>query len=583
MGFFLLYKFQKLSKFVKKRLATPDLPSYNFLPFQCGSKNNEQEYRMQYKKILLALVCLSSPLYAEHDQQLQHQIAQLQKEAQQLQAQLDSLQKKMVSHQKKRSRNVHKEETQNKEPMPPKKQTKKHGQKHGDEPGNQQKMIKYHSSALTVHTPEEHPESVGFYPSALVAEGRVVSYIAGTPVVASPYLGDRPAFDGSDYIVNISSINRDVRLMQQRRRLYRAYRNMGYPIPERPIIALSGKAEPVGMINSDYVGGTNVDLTLGSSELDVAAALNQNVEAYIAIAYDASPPEVGPRIDNSAFNLNMGFVNIGNLDKTPFYFTAGQVYVPFGRYSSSMISSPLTLDLARTKTRPFILGYKSQTDTGPFAATYIYRSDTNLGRSGVGGVNGGYVFAFEDLSGEVGASYISSINDAAGMQSTAANPGTFGGFGSVLNGNELVRKTQAVDIYGNMAYDRFNFAAEWVSATQAFRTQDLSFNGHGAKPQALQTEIDMTFKVFNRPASIGVGYQRTKEALALNLPEHRFIGVFNISIWKDTVESIEYRHEIDYGANDFANGAAPTGLVNAPTIGTGGSADTVAAQIGVYF
>lgn len=75
----------------------------------------------------MALVCLSSPLYAEHDQQLQHQIAQLQKEAQQLQAQLDSLQKKMVSHQKKRSRNVHKEETQNKEPMPPKKQTKNMG------------------------------------------------------------------------------------------------------------------------------------------------------------------------------------------------------------------------------------------------------------------------------------------------------------------------------------------------------------------------------------------------------------------------------------------------------------------------
>ncbi len=534
---------------------------------------------MQYKKILLALVCLSSPLYAEHDQQLQRQIALLQKQAQQLQAQLDTLQKEMVSHKVKPSGKTNKKEAKKQEPNV----HKKHAQKHEHDQGPHDKMVKYHSSTISVHTPEEHPESVGFYPTALVAEGRAVTYIAGTPVVASPYLGDRPAFDGSDYIVNISSINRDIRLMQQRRKLYRAYRNMGYPIPERPIIALSGKAEPVGMLNSDYVGGTNVDLTLGSSELDVAAALNQNVEAYIAIAYDASPPEVGPRINNSAFNLNMGFVNIGNLDKTPFYFTAGQLYVPFGRYSSSMISSPLTLDMARTKTRPFILGYKSQEDTGPFVATYIYRSDTNLGRAGVGGVNGGYVFAFNEISGEVGASYISSLDDAAGMQSTAANPGTFGGFGSLLNGNELVRKTQAVDVYGNMAYDRFNFAAEWVGAIEAFRPQDLSFNGRGAKPQAVQTEIDMTFKAFNRPSSIGVGYQWTKDALALNLPEQRFIGVFNISIWKDTVESIEYRHEIDYGANQFANGAAPAGLVNAPTIGTGGTADTVSAQIGVYF
>lgn len=425
---------------------------------------------MQYKKTLLALVCLSSPLYAEHDQQLQRQIAHLQKQAQQLQTQLDSLQKELVSQKSKHSTNVGKKDAINHKQTTPKKSRKKHDHELSDH----DKMIRYHSSALSVHTPEAHPESVRFYPTALVAEGRVVSYIAGTPVVASPYLGDRPAFDGSDYIVNISSINRDIRLMQQRRKLYRAYRDMGYPIPNRPIIALSGKAEPVGMINSDYVGGTNVDLTLGSSELDVAAALNQNVEAYIAIAYDASPPEVGPRINNSAFNLNMGFVNIGNLDKSPFYFTAGQLYVPFGRYSSSMISSPLTLNIARTKTRPFILGYKSQEDTGPFVATYIYRSDTTLGRAGVGGVNAGYTFSFADLSGEIGGSYISSINDAAGMQSTAANPGTFGGFGSLLNGNELVRKTQAVDVYGNMAYDRFNFAAEWVGATQAFRAQDLS-------------------------------------------------------------------------------------------------------------
>lgn len=529
---------------------------------------------MKYKKIIVALACLSKTLYAGQGQQLQDQIIQLQNQAQKLQIQLNALQKQLVAQKDNPS---HKKIVKKQTSKPTKKQNKQ--QHHHQEP----ETVKYHSSNLTVHTPEKHPESVGFHPTALVADKHVVTYIAGTPVVASPYLGSRPAFDGSDYIVNISSINRDVRLMQQRRRMYRAYQNMGYPIPERPIIALSGKAEPVGMLNSNYVGDTNVDFTLGSSELDVAAALNQNVEAYIAIAYDQSPPEVGPRVNNSAFNLNMGFVNIGNLDKSPFYFTAGQLFVPFGRYASSMISAPLTLNLARTKTRPFILGYKSQGNTGPFAATYVYRSDTTLGRTGVGGANAGYSFAFAKVRGEVGTSYISSMDDAAGMQSTAANPGTFGGFGSLIHGSEAVRKTQAVDIYGNMAYERFNFAAEWVSATEAFRAQDLSFNGRGARPQALQTEIDMTFRAFNKPASMGVGYQWTKDALALNLPQHRFIGVFSISIWKDTIESIEYRHEIDYGADQFANGAAPAGIINSPTLGTGGTSDTVSAKIGVYF
>lgn len=526
---------------------------------------------MKFKKIVLALVCLSSPLYAENDQQLQREIAQLQKQTQQLQSQLIALQKKLVNHQAKPAAR--------KAVLPARKQAE-----HPDVREHKKyNMGKYHSSGISVHTPDEHPESIGFYPTALVADNRVVTYIAGTPVVTSPYLGARPAFDGSDYIVNISSINRDIRLMQQRRRLYDAYKSIGYPVPERPIIAISGKTEPIGMINSAYLGNTNADIDLGSSELAVAAALNQNVEAYVSIAYDDSPPEIGPRIDNSAFSLNLGFVNIGNLDKTPLYFTAGQLYVPFGRYSSSMISAPLTMNLARTKTRPFIFGYKSQESTGPFAATYIYRSDTNLGKSGVGGVNLGYTFAHQELTGEVGASYISSIADSAGMQNTAAIPGTFAGFGSLLHGNEAIRKTQAIDVYGNLGYDRFNFAAEWVGAIEAFRAQDLSFNNHGARPQAVQTEIDMTFKTFNRPASIGVGYQWSTQALALNLPKQRFVGVFNISIWKDTVESLEYRHDIDYRTYQFANGAAPSGVINAPTLGTSHSADTVSAQIGVYF
>lgn len=526
---------------------------------------------MKLKKIFLALICLSSPLYAQNDEQLQRQIQLLQKQTEALQTQLSSLQRELNN---KHSNSV-----------PKSAQMKKANKAVSTKPSAKVNATeKYHAAKVEVHTLELHPESTGFYPTALMADNQVVTYIAGTPVVSSPYLGDRPAFDGSDYIVNISSINRDIRLMQQRRRLYRAYDRIGYPTPHMPIISVSGKSEPQVVFNNPFRGTADGDINLGSSEVDFAAALNKDVEAYIAIAYDDSPPSIGPRINNSAFNLNMGFVNVGNLDKTPFYFTGGQLYVPFGRYSSAMISAPLTMNVARTKTRPFIFGYKSQEDTGPFAAVYGYRSDTTLGKSGVGGVNLGYIFGHDDVNGEIGASYISSIDDAAGMQSTGSYTGTtFGGFGSLTNGNESVKKIPALDVHGNLGIDRYIFTAEWVGAIQTFRTQDLSFNGRGAKPQAIQTEIDMTFRAFNRPSSFGVGYQWSKDALALNLPQQRILGVFNISIWKDTVESIEYRHDMDYGSFQYANGAAPAGFTNVNTIGTGSSADTVSAQIGVYF
>jgi hypothetical protein len=520
--------------------------------------------------ILVTALSLGSMSLCADDEHVQQEIEQLKKQTQALEAQLNRLQKKLVVSAKQKPVK-HSQATRPKPKADVKKDiTTKHATTH--------------ASPVSVMSLNHHPESVELNPAALIADGHVVTYISGMPVVTAPYLGAYPAFDGSDYIVNISSINRDIRLMQQRRRLYNAYEHMGYARPNLPTVALSGKAEPIGTWNQSKMGTSSGDWTLGSSELDIAAAVNDKVEAYLALAYDASPPAVGPRVSNSSIDLNMGFINIGDLDESPYYFTAGQLFVPFGRFSTAMVSAPLTMRIARTKTRPFILGYKSPHETGPFAAVYAYKSDTTLGNSAVGGGNLGYVYNTGKMAGEIGASVISSLNDAGGLQVTGSTPGTtFGGFSSQTNGSEYVYKTPGAGVHGTLAFDRYSLTAEWVSSIGRFHAEDLSFNGLGAQIQAAQLEAGATFMVFDKPASVGLGYQWSKDTLALNLPEHRVNGVFNISIWKDTVESLEYRHDVDFGRNEFGNGAAPPGIVNANTYGTGNGADTVLAQIGVYF
>ena len=527
---------------------------------------------------LLAALVLPTISHATESDNLEQQMQRLQKQTQALQTQLSQLQAQMVKQSK-----------QKREDKPPAIKVSQASEK----PTSAQRIVShkksttpFHESAISVHIPDNDPESMEFYPTALVADNKVVTYISGTPIISSPYLGSRPAFDGSDYIVNISSINRDIRLMQQRRRLYRAYTGIGYPAPNQPTIAISGKVAPVALINDPFTSYTSGgDLSLANSELDVAAILNSNVEAYMALAYDSSPPDIGgPRVSNSSVDLNMGFVNIGNLDKSPIYFTGGQLFVPFGRYSSAMVSAPLTMMFSRTKSRPFILGYKSQKDSGPFAAIYGYKSDTTFGSEAAGGLNLGYTFSTSKFSAELGVSAISEINDAGGMQSTGSNPGTtFGGFGSSTNGNEDVKKVPAVGVHGTLNIDRYNFTAEWVGTTSAFRPEDLSFNGLGAKPQGLQLEAGVTFNAFHKPSSVAVGYQWAKDTLALNIPQQSILGVFNISIWKDTVESLEYRHDINYSQYDFANGAAPEGFVNQNTLSSGGTGDTLMAQIGIFF
>ncbi|MCX7118103.1 MAG: LbtU family siderophore porin [Legionellales bacterium] len=542
--------------------------------------------------LLMFLGFFSHLVFAKPVEELQRQVEQLQQQTMALQAQLNQLQKQLVSQSvHKKSKSLPKNKIR--QSMPSRERSSISSL---PKPSRQKKpsasltksssaSAKFHSSPITVHRPDAAPESMAFYPTALVADEHVISYIAGVPVVTSPYLGSRPAFDGSDYIVNISSINRDIRLLQQRRGLYRAYGSLGYPGPNQPIIAVSGKVEPIASVGDPWVRERSGDLSLGTSELDIAAILNKNVEAYMSLAFDSAPPGTGgQRLSNSSIDLNMGFVNIGNLDKTPLYFTGGQLFVPFGRFSSAMVSAPLTMILARTKSRPFILGYKSQKDSGPFAAVYGFRSDTTLGSCASGGVNAGYMFVSEHATAEVGASIISGIDDADGLQFSGSSSGTtFGGFSSITNGSEAVRKIPAAGVHGSLSIDRYNFTAEWVGTTGRFRTQDLSMNGQGARPQAGQLEAGVTFIMFKKPSSFTLGYQWSKETLALNMPSQRFAGVFNISIWKDTVESLEYRHDRYFPQNQYANGASPVGVTNANTISPGGASDTLLAQIGVYF
>lgn len=434
------------------------------------------------------------------------------------------------------------------------------------------------STPLSIHVPKKKPQSITFNPSALMVGEDVLTYIVGMPVVSSPYLGKRPAFDGSDFITNISSINQDVRLMMQRMILSKQLASQGYPAPNLPILALSGAIESLAHHSKSYQSVSDWDLDLSTAELDVSAGLNAWVVGYLSFAYDASAPTSGGRVSNANVYLSKGFLNIGNLEKSPVYLTTGQFYLPFGRFSSSMISAPLTAKMGKTIARAAELGFHHQRDLGAFGALYAFKSETTNASSAAYGVNWGYNLMQADKRAEVGLSYISAINAASGMQSVAASTGEFSGFTHNAT-SRAVDSVPAIDLHANFSMNAWGVAAEWISATQSFRSMDLSFNQTGAKPQALNVEAAHTFKIKNKALSVALGYGWSEEALALKLPKQRFSAVASVSLWRDTVESIEVRHDVDYAMNAQAAGAGSS--IN--TLGTGKSSNTVTAQLGIYF
>lgn len=423
-------------------------------------------------------------------------------------------------------------------------------------------------------------------------------------VSSGPYLGIPLEYSGSNLIINSPSINEDVMLLKMRENINKRLAALGAHHPEdHSHILLSGFIEGQALYQDKGISGsstTNVDLSTANLDAYILGPSSWT-SGLMEFAYDNSNGAVegsmftNARTQNSRVFINKAFIILGDFQKSPLYATIGQMYVPFGVYSSTMISSPLTKVIGRTQERAFNLGYQQQTPNALFAAAYFFKGDSHgsaSGRINNGGVNLGYRLKQDNFSEVIGAGVIGNIADSQGMQNTGnQTSGLFGGFGatgtctsttglSIPCGNEkIVHRVPAYDVNAKFSIGgAYDFLAEYVTTSTNFNPNDMLINTHGARPQALHGEAVYSFQTFARPTSVSAGYDLTRDALALGLPAKRYTMAVNTSIWRNTLESIEVRHDIDYSGNVTSSGS----IIPGPQ-GTGHSDNMITAQIDLYF
>jgi len=403
-------------------------------------------------------------------------------------------------------------------------------------------------------------------------------------VTTTPYMGLRTAYDASDLLTNAPSMNEDLFLLQQRQILENAFAVRHLPYGERPLVQLSGQLAAQALGGSGF-NGANSDINLTGGELDINAVVSRWAAGFMSISYDDAAPQTGDREANSRLYLQRGFLTLGNLNSFPVYLSVGQMYVPFGSYSSSMVTTALTQSLARIDERAVVLGISKGIFYGQ---VYGYKGDSYVSNSSAinsGGVNAGLTgdcryLKFYDL----GAGFVDNIADSQGMQNTGAGggtttgSGTFSGFGQ--NGTEaLQNRVPAGDIHGKVSMGPVDLMGEYIKSLRAFNVTDLAFNSIGAKPQAMHTELDYHDNFWNKPFTFGVSYGETWQALGLNLPKDSYAAFVKTSLVKNTIEGLEFRHDTNYAQGDTAGGNAGTSGVSV----SGRSRNMVTAQIGVYF
>lgn len=415
-------------------------------------------------------------------------------------------------------------------------------------------------------------------------------YITITTV---PFMTRTLAFNGSDLLYNLSSMNEDLALLQQKQQVVEQLHADGIHL-DRPVLQVSGALQGQAYSSQSFNpnganGGPTAGIALSTAELDFNAMASSWATAFMAIDYSGSPISTGNRLPNSEIYLSRGFLTLGNLDVFPMYFTIGKMYPPYGRYASSMVSTPVTQSLMEILSPAALLGFSKNN----FMATaYTYEGAQIKGSDSIfqqGGVTANYKFICNEIMNfTVGAGWVSNIADSQGMQGTGYSTvdNQFSGFGS--NGSDnLAHSVNGGDVNATFVAGPVTLIGEYMMGLDTFSPIDLTFDGSGARPIASRIEMDymLPFLPTKYATTLGLSYDHTADSLALNLEKNKYAIFLNTSLLRETVESIEYNYQQDYAVTDIATGNNGTvnGLPPQPILGTGKGVNTVLFQVGVFF
>jgi hypothetical protein len=411
-------------------------------------------------------------------------------------------------------------------------------------------------------------------------------------VSTGPYVGVPFQFAGSNLIINSPSVNTDVQLLTVRKSILDHLDKRGQIVktPDNSHLLFSGVVEGAASYYNRGGSPSTSSIDLSSVGLDAFfIGPSDWTLGYFELNYEDTNPANSVYVStnqytvlNSRVFVNRAFITVGDFQKSPFYGSLGQFYVPFGVYSSVMVSNPLTKTMMRTKARSLLLGFQQQNANVAFyGAVYGFRGDSHtesVSKINNGGINLGVkwdqaTFSKYVFHSKIGVGVIANIADSGGMQ-------LLNGFATNSSTEQLVHRVPAYNVNAKFGIgDSIDIIAEYVTASTSFNPNDMSYNGNGAKPWATDTEIAYSFEAFGRPTSIGAAYSTSTEALSLGIPLKRFALVANTSIWAQTIQSLEFRHDREYAASATASGAGA--VASTPETGKGDNA--VTAQFDYYF
>jgi len=303
------------------------------------------------------------------------------------------------------------------------------------------------------------------------------------------------------------------------------------------LIGISGCIEiEAGQIKG-YDNEDESDITLATVELGIDVDLNDWITGHILLLWEED--------DTEPVDLDEGTITLGNLDKFPLYLTAGKMYVPFGNFESSMISDPLTLEIAETRESALLVGFEQE---GFYASVYAFNG--NIDEDGDDnevkcyGANAGYGFENDDMGLDIGIGWMNSIADSDSIGDALADEN------ATLDDYEAGIAAHAVLTVGHLC-----LIGEYIAALDDidYNVYDDSgaFSGSDSmdKPKAWNIEAGYTMDVQGKETTFAIAYQGTDDMWGA-LPEKRYLVSAGVALAENVGLAVEYAHDEDYDEDE---------------------------------
>jgi hypothetical protein len=316
-------------------------------------------------------------------------------------------------------------------------------------------------------------------------------------------------------------------------------------------ISLSGLLEVEATyedVDFDAAGSEDAsDLVLATVELGIDAELTEQVSGHVLLLWEEDETE--------PIDVDEAFILFDGGNDAPVWVRAGKMYVPFGNFSSNMISDPLTLEIGETNESAVEAGVRM----GDFYAL-VYAFNGDVDEAGDEnhidnfGAQVGYALEQDNFSLDASISYINNLADSDGWEDELDDLDT-----------ELDDYVGGLGMHAAVEAGAFNIIGEYILALD---DPEYVVDNSVEERDAIEVwnfEVGYAFTLFNKAALVGVAYQGSNNGDSFMpegyasadedldfIPQDRYMFTIGAEILPYTSLALEYLHD-EYEDDDSAD------------------------------